>query len=200
MVTKKGDGKIDLGGEKKPVKIDDLIEIKTKPNGKSMLYGYKVLKVEAGKYTSAIESKKDLKVEYGISVATAKEQIIKSPNGKKYDEVEVSKVLQATDPSNLIDTSTEFKATGSAKLLVFDSIKNAKAFQKTLAYETEVWKCEVTEPNVQYSLLLYPTKSNVEVFWGKVNKGEKLNRNTLVFIAPTGTLAVKTLRFISKVI
>jgi hypothetical protein len=199
MVTKKGEGKIDPVGEKKPIKIDDLIEIKPKPKGKSMFYGYKVLRVEEGRYASAIESKKDLKVDYGISVATAKEQIVKSPNGKKYDEADVLKVLQVTDPSALIDTTKEFKATGNTKLLAFDSIKNAKAFQKTLAYETEVWKCEVTEPNIQYSLLRYPTKSNADVFWGKVNNGEKLSRNILVFIAPTGTLAVKTLRLISKV-
>jgi hypothetical protein len=199
MVTKKGEGKIDLGGEKQPVKIEDLIEIKPKPKGKSMSYGYKVFKVNQGRYVSAIESKKTLMVDYGVSVATAKEQIAKSPNGKKYDEADVLIVLQATDPSNLIDTTTEFKGTGNAKLLVFDSIKNAKAFQKTLAYETEIWKCEVTQPEGQDYLLLYPTKANVDDFWVKRSKGEKFAPGSKIFVAPTGTLAVKTLRLISKV-
>jgi len=200
MVTKKGEGKIDLGGEKQPVKIEDLIEIKPKPKGKSMSYGYKVFKVNQGRYVSAIESKKTLMVDYGVSVATAKEQIAKSPNGKKYDEADVLIVLQATDPSNLIDTTTEFKGTGNAKLLVFDSIKNAKAFQKTLAYETEIWKCEVTQPEGQDYLLLYPTKANVDDFWVKRSKGEKFAPGSKIFVAPTGTLAVKTLRLISKVV
>jgi hypothetical protein len=200
MVTKKGDGNIDLGGEKKPVKIGDLIEIKPKPKGQGMFYGYKVFKVDHGRYVSAIESKKTLMIDYGVSVAKASDQIVKSEKAKKYTEDEVLMALWASDPADLIDTTTEFKGTGNAKLLVFDSIKNAKAFQKTLAYETEIWKCEVTQPEEQDYLLLYPTKANVDDFWVKRSKGEKFAPGSKIFVAPTGTLAVKTLRFISKVV
>jgi len=171
MVTKKGGGGPgDPGGDKpgKPTK--------------AMLHGYKVFHVSEGKYKSAIETRKELTVEYGISADAA------------------------ANTGGSVDTKIEFKPKDPKhRLLVFDSIKNGSAFQKTLSYETELWLCEVKDPVPMTYLLALPNSVECTTFWDKVMTGtahclyKRLPKPIKLFLAPPGTISVKTIRLIERV-
>jgi hypothetical protein len=207
MVTKKG-GNIggDLGGIKPPGDLGGIIPIRPKPKPwKAKMFGYKVLRVENGLYVSAIESKKEMQMDYGISMSTAKEMATIAAKEAGFEDKEISMAIKTLE-TELVDTTIEYATPdGVQRLLVFDSIKNAKAFQRLIKGETEIWLCEVTDPKHQKHLLLFPTPENSVSFWEAMTSiieygiYNVLPRSTKLFFAPPGTLAVSSLKLISKI-
>lgn len=150
--------------------------------GKAILYGYKVFRVSEGKYKSAIETRKELVVEYGVTAS------------------------EASKTGSSVDVKTEYKPQDNKhRLLVFDSIKNSRAFQKTLSYETELWLCEVKDPVPMQYLLALPNATECTSFWDKVMTGtahglyKRLPKPIKLFLAPPGTISVKTIRLIRPI-
>ena len=208
MVTKKGGNPGGgIGGPIKPPigDIGDLIPIRPKPRPKAKKFGYKVLRVEEGKYVSAIESKAEMKMDYGVSLEGAKVEVMSTARKAGFDDVEIAMAIKSSE-AELIDTSVEYATPdGVQRLLVFDSIKNAKAFQRLLKGKTELWLCEVTDPRKQKHLLLFPTPENSATFWDAVTSTVEyeiykvIPRSMKLFIAPPGTIAVSSLKLISKI-
>ena len=206
MVTKKS-GSIgkDPIKVKPPVDLGDIIPVKPKPKLKPKMFGYKVLRVENGLYVSAVESKKEMKMDYGISMSTAKEMITIAAKEAGFEDSDIVMAVKSLE-TELVDTTVEYATPdGVRRLLVFDSIKNAKAFQKLIKGETEIWLCEVTDPKQQKHLLLFPTPENAATFWEAMTLMvgyevyKVLPRSMRLFIAPPGTLAVSSLKLISKI-
>lgn len=208
MVTKKGG---DLGGVigdpiKPPIgDIGDLIPIRPKPKPKAKQFGYKVLRVEGDSYVSAIESKQEMKMDYGVCLSTAAKVATATAKEAGFEDTEIAMTVKARE-AELVDTTVEYATPdGVQKLLVFDSIKNAKAFQKLLKGETEIWLCEVTDPRAQKHLLMFPTPEDSVTFWDAVTSMvgyeiyKVLPRSMRLFLAPPGTLAVSSLKLISKI-
>ena len=208
MVTKKGG---DLGGGiDRPIKppigdIGDLIPIRPKPKPKAKKFGYKVLRVEGDSYVSAIESKQEMKMDYGVCLSTAAKIATVTAKEAGFDDAEIAMAVKSRG-AELVDTTVEYATPdGVQKLLVFDSIKNAKAFQRLLKGETELWLCEVTDPRMQKHLLLFPTPENSTTFWDAMTSMvgyevyKVLPRSMKLFLAPPGTISVKTIRLIERV-
>lgn len=186
MVTKKG--------EAKPVEPIEPIK-PGKPKGKPMLYGYKVLKRADGVYVSAIETRLEQKVAYG-AYAKSVEQV------KAFAAIDVVKPIDF----EVIDTKIEYKSMDpKQRVLVFGSIKNATAFQKLLSYSTDVWLCEVKDPIPMQYLLQNPSAQNASSFWDKAMTGmahgvyRNLPPSMKLFVAPPGTISVKSIRLIKRV-
>ena len=207
MVTKKG-GNIggDIGGIKLPGNLGGIIPIKPKPpKPHPKQFAYKVFRVEEGQYVSAITSRKELKMNYGTSLTAVKDAVVTAAREAGFAEEEIAMSVKASEVS-LVDTAIEYVTPdGVQRLLVFDSIKNAKAFQKLVKGETEIWLCEVTDPKQQKHLLLFPTPENSATFWEAMTSiieygiYNVLPRSTKLFFAPPGTLAVSSLKLISKI-
>jgi len=206
MVTKKG-GSIgkDPIKVKPPVDLGDIIPVKPKPRPKPKMFGYKVLRVEDGLYVSAIESKKEMKMTYGISKSSAKEMATIAAKEAGFEDEDIKMAVKTLE-AELVDTTIEYATPdGVRRLLVFDSIKNAKAFQRLIKGETEIWLCEVIKPLQQKHLLLFPTPENSDTFWEVMTSiieygiYNVLPRSMKLFLAPPGTLAVSSLKLISKI-
>lgn len=188
MVTKKGgtDIKDPIDPIKPPIKP---------PKPKPISYGYKVLKRDSGKYVSAVETGAEQKVQYGLYAKTESQ-------AKEFGSMSMLKPIAL----DAVDTTVEFKHVDpKQRVLVFDSIKNAVAFQKRLSYPTDVWQCEVKDPVPAPYLLKNPSTENTASFWDKFMTGmahgvyRNLPATMKLFIAPPGTVSVKSVRLIKRV-
>lgn len=202
MVSKKGD---DLGGIKPIGDIGDLIPIRPKQKQHAKQFGYKVLRIEDGVYVSAIESRKEMQMNYGISLDVAKSNVTMAAKEAGFADEEILTAVKASE-KELVDTTVEYSTPdGVQRLLIFDSIKNAKAFKKLLKNEVEIWLCEVTDPKMQKHLLLFPTPEDSVTFWDAMTSMvgfeiyKVIPRSMKLFLAPPGTMSVASLKLISKV-